>query len=294
MTDATFLSWLSCIDVTSKVVTGIAGLAVSFLLYRLNVTNHKRLLRQQQLEKELSLDIKMSTTISQRRPDLAAVVHVRIEIKNISKERWCIPAVYLSVRAVPKHASMVIESEFDDLPLCDPLPDGRNICDIPNLAFVPNTIKHLSPDEIEIVTCTLQVPAAFIDKHPVVALRSRIFAAGGRELGPRYLHGNCRDQWLKFVQSKGNLRNNYCFLERWPIDAPPPTGEATGIHPGRWYLVLPPEQPGQPGAADLENTKRFVSVLKTINRWHQYSTLNLSENLEAAASSSESLSLRAA
>ena len=178
---------------TSKVVTGIAGLAVSFLLYRLNVTNHKRLLRQQQLEKELSLDIKMSTTITQRRPDPAAVVHVRIEIKNISKERWCIPAVFLSVRAVPKHASMVIESEFDELPLCDPLPDGRNICDIPNLAFVPNTIKHLSPDEIEIVTCTLQVPAAFVDKHPVVALRSRIFAAGGRELGPRYLHGNSRD-----------------------------------------------------------------------------------------------------
>jgi hypothetical protein len=300
MNDATFLTWLNCIDVTSKVVTGLAGLAVSFLLYRLNVTNHKRLLRQQQLEKELSLDIKMSTDITQRRPDLAAVVHVRIEIKNISKERWCIPAVYLSVRAVPKDASMIIESEFDDLPLCDPLPDGRNICEIPNLAFVPNTIKHLSPDEIEIVTCTLQVPATFIEKHPVVALRSRIFAAGGRELGPRYLHGNCRDDWLKFVQSEGNIRNSYCFMERWPIGEPPPASEEpTGIHPGRWYLVQPPPQPGQQGAADLENTKRFVSVLKTINRWHQYSTINLSENLpsqnsDAAVGQSEPLALRAA
>jgi hypothetical protein len=295
MTDAVFKAWLECIDVTSKVVTGIAGLAVSFLLYRLNVINHKRLLRQQQLEKELSLDIKMSTTITQRKPDLATIVHVRIEIKNISKERWCIPAVFLSARAVPKQASMIIESEFDDLPLCDSLPDGRNICDIPNLAQVPNTIKHLSPDEIEIVTCTLQIPASFVEKHPVLALRSRIFAAGGRELGPRYLHGNCRDEWLRFIQSDGNVRNSYCFLERWPIGEPiSEIDSPTGIHPGRWYLVRPPQQGEQDRVADLENTLRFASVMKTINRWHQYSTLNLSEKMELAENLSEPLALRAA
>jgi hypothetical protein len=295
MIDSAFRMWLDCIDVTSKVVTGIAGLAVSFMLYRLNVVNHKSLRRQQQLEKELSLDLKMSTTITQRKPDLAMVVHVRIEIKNISKERWCIPAVFLSVRAVPKDASMVVESEFDSLPRCEPLPDGRNICEIPNLAFVPNTIKHLSPDEIEIVTCTLQVPASFVDKHPVVALRSRVFAAGGRELGPRYLSGNCRDQWLRFVQSEGNVRNGYCFLERWPIGEPPPEAlAAAGIHPGRWYLVRPQQQNGQQRAADVENTLRFAAVLKTINRWHQYATLNLSEKMEAVENLSEPISLRAA
>ena len=84
-------------------------------------------------------------------------------------------------------------------------------------------------------------------------------------------------------------------MERWPIDEPPPaTGEPTGIHPGRWYLVLPPEQTGQPGSADLENTKRFVSVLRTINRWQQYSTLNLSETIDATANLSEPIAARAA
>jgi hypothetical protein len=290
-------AWAQGLDIFSKVATGCAGVGISYLLYRLH---H----RQYQIEREQSLDIKMLTDLSTRGGGV--VVHVQVEIKNISKDRWCIPAVYLDAGVVPPNKSFVREDDFTALEPASVRTPG-------NLAFVRNSIKHLSPDEVETVTCTLQFPPEEVERHKVLMLRARIFGSDGTILGPLYQKGNMRNEWIGFAQDGDQKNTNFCFLRRReiePIEEPSesnpgtaaparPTGspsnsvlEELGTEeretfervagPGRWVILRPPENVEKLTAAteadlepDVSNTVRFARVLGTVNKWSQYKVVNL-------------------
>jgi len=271
------------VDVCARIITGVATAAISYLLFRLNKTNNERLRDVQELDrderrlrKELSLDIKMTVEVTTHSKG-GLVVAVCIQIRNISRERWCIPTVFLEARSFGDKASSVfVEDQFDELPRC--VGDGNHCFDraLPNLAHVRNSIKHLSPDEVENVVCSFRFDRDFVEKNPVIVLRARVFGAGDKELGPDYVIANMRNEWIRYIQSTDAKRLDFCFLERRPIsDEAGGCSDELGVEVGKWFLLKRSSKKDGALVADVENTKRFSGVLKTTCRWHQYATVNL-------------------
>ena len=273
------MTLVQTIDAITKIVTGIAGVTISYLLFRINSINQRRLTRQHHMERQLSLDIEMTTTLSRPNDQSYIILNIKIDTKNISKERWCIPAVFVSIRSLTSGTgpSIFVESDFQNLQPCNSVPGYESVDCIPNLARVSNSIKHLSPDEMETVTCTVLLSEAFVQAYPVIVVQSRIFAAGSRLLGPKFLKGNMRNEWIDFMQENDGDRNRYCFLERLPILDTGPSVASTDLilEPGKWCIVNNLRDDKGISVPDNEHTRRFKLILETVERWHRFSTLDL-------------------
>jgi hypothetical protein len=206
------------------------------------------------------------------------ILETRVEIKNNSRRTCCIPAVYVSARALSAGEKYSAETDFYNLPECGVMSD------INNVARIAGSIIQLAPDEIARFVRWDTLDQEFTDRFPVIVLNVEAFAAELKHLGewhyvrswwavagsrfgvPYYSQGKYRRAWLKFMESEAGIRHTYVVFSRWL----PSTEQAKApLRPFQRYLR------SSDGKPDLPNCKCFATVLSSVVRWSGHVTVVL-------------------
>ena len=204
------------------------------------------------------------------------ILEVRIGVKNNSRKTCCIPAVYVSARALSltgeKHR-FTGDTDFNELENCGKLSEIRNV------ARMENTVLQVAPDEIERFVRWDTLDAETVKSHPVIVVNVEAFSASADLIGERrykYKQGKYRLDWIRFMNENDRVRDTYVVFARCPVSDPKPEPP---LEPGRRYLR---QADGKP---DLENTEKFRKVLSTVVKWNRHTTVNLSPDPAAARQS---------
>jgi hypothetical protein len=231
---------------------------------------------------ELSLNRDIFTRCIRVRSNLAAsggklILETRVEIKNNSRRTCCIPAVYVSARALSA-GEYAAETDFYNLPECD------TMSEVTNVARIAGSIIQLAPDEIARFVRWNTLDQDFVDRFPVIVLNVEAFAAELKHLGewhygrpwwavvaswtgvPFSNQGKYRRGWLEFMESEAGVRNTYVVFSRW-LPSTEPRGDP--LRPFQRYLLSPDGKP------DLPNCNRFATVLSSVVRWSGHVTVIL-------------------
>jgi hypothetical protein len=216
---------------------------------------------------DLSLNINVLPTVLKIN-DQTSILETRIEITNNSRKTCCIPAVYVSARALVRsglEGDYLGESSFTKLEECEKLSE------ISNVALMEKTVIQLAPDEIERFVRWDTLDESFIERYPVVVVNVEVISVPSEFIGeqhyPKFKEGKYRRDWIQFMNEGGGKRHSNIIVGRLPLSD---TSENLSIKPGRRCLLLPSGEP------DIENTQKFSELLEPMFQWSRHVTVSLS------------------
>lgn len=212
----------------------------------------------------LNIDVRPSVLKINER---TSILETRIEVTNNSRKTCCIPAVYVSARALVRtglEGDYLGESDFANLYTCEKLSEIRNV------ARMENTVIQLAPDETERFVRWDTLDESFVGRYPVVVVNVEVITLPSEFIGerhfPKFEEGKYRRAWLDFMNSEDGVRHSYIILGRL---LPSQFSEQLPIEVGRRYLRKPDGKP------DVDNTQKFRRLLDSMVQWSRHVTVDL-------------------
>ena len=218
---------------------------------------------------ELSLNIGLKTDLFEVPSGLGnagkrVVIETRVDIKNNSRRACCIPAVYVSARALFAIPDDSGDLEYEGLPRCGKLSAVKNV------ARIHHSIIQLAPDETEQFVRWDTLDHDFLGQYPVIVVNAEVFAAEFEHLGqqhyPKPQQGPLFREWVTYMESDDGIRQRYVVFDRWS-----PNGGECPLRPFQRYL----RSPSAAGGPDLLNSEKFERVLSSVVRWSRHATVVL-------------------
>lgn len=205
------------------------------------------------------------------------VLETRVSVSNNGDQSACLPAIYVSARALVDRdalasgAARFYNNDVDALPSCGELSAPRNI------ARVENSIVQLAPGETAhfVRWDTFGVP--FTLEYPVIVVVVEVFGAPYGQLGfgtvPRPFKGPSRGAWLDYMNGKDRKdtrRHEKIVFKRASVALAAPDN----IEIGDRVLVDPATD-----EIDLDATHKFWDILLGIFQWSRQKTIPLDKYL---------------
>jgi hypothetical protein len=203
------------------------------------------------------------------------ILEIRVDIQNISRKNWFVPAAYISARpliskdrerglgttSIKLHKSG--EIDFKKLPEHDELR-------VRNLAAFENTMVKLSPDEAEILVGWYVLDDRFVEQVPVVVVNLEVFGASSDYLNTK----EHRNEFLRLIDADGGIRHSYIMFGRWSVL------DEDKRRAGKYYMIRPPmgEQHSDSGVSydpRDERTGEYQEFLESMAGWSRQSVVSL-------------------
>lgn len=217
-------------------------------------------LKEAKARAEISLNCEMAVS---RIPTSSGVaVETRVSVKNNGRHTVCIPAAYISARALAPTSGQAIFNftQMDPLPLT-----FGSLAKTVNAAWIPDSLSmfQIAPDEVETLFRWDLVEVEGDQAPSVIVLNAEVCAASAELLGIHYAEqgetGGFREDWLSYMASSGgNEHNLFSRATREQLKAFSPHPIKTG---DRILLKVGSSEP------DIEATQRFHRLLKTVAQW---------------------------
>ncbi len=224
--------------------------------------------RTARTEVSLNIDVHVRVFATKRLPieeSRTIVFETRVDIKNNSRQVYCVPAVYISARALihTTQETYDAETDFTHLPKC-----GR-LSNITNVARIERSIVQLAPDEVERFVRWDTLDEHFQEEYPVVVVNIEAFGCSAKLLGefhaPKYKVQAQRADWLRFMEQDGGVRHRYVVFDRWNGA----NQSLSKLRSNARYLKL------TDGTPDISACQHFDSVLQGIVQWTRHTTVDL-------------------
>jgi hypothetical protein len=200
------------------------------------------------------------------------VLEVIVEVRNMSRDTWCVPLCYVSARPLlevecpSERASAITDrtrtrTRFDDLDELLPLSTQYNC------ALLPESIIQVAPDEVETFVRWEVLSETDVHRYPVLVVNCELFGASGQLLGemhiPKHNLGPFRNKWLDLVNVDGFGRD-YILVRRWARGSAPSDFKERARH-----IV------GRDGTVDLVRSRDLKQVLESIVQWTRHVTVDI-------------------
>lgn len=255
------------IELTTTLITLTASIIGATIALFLNRRIRTYQLLESGARADLSLNINVLPSVLTINEN-TSILETRIEIQNNSRKKCCIPAVYVSARALVKKGlekDYLGESDFDKLYECGELSRIRNV------AGMESTVIQLAPDEIERFVRWDTLDKSFLDQYPVVVVNVEVISVPSELIGedhfPKFKQGKYRLEWLGFMNENGGARHTYIITSRW---RPSESNINVPIKAGNRYLRLP-----ETFEPDIPNTQKFKPLLEQMVQWSRHVTVDL-------------------
>lgn len=206
------------------------------------------------------------------------VLETRIQIQNNGRETVCVPAVYVSARALvneeiaDQSENKFYQSQFEALPSCGELTELKNV------ARFGDSIIQVAPGEIEHFVRWDLLGSNFAEQYPVLIFNIEAFGAAQDLLGfgrnlPSGL-GPYRRDWLKFMAENHHRHEAKLFdrcEEGFIVEGKSFGSDHSAIFDANDRVLLDCEN----GKIDEINSAKFQSVLRTVVQWSRQQTIVL-------------------
>lgn len=186
------------------------------------------------------------------------VLETRVTLTNVGRDPRCIPAVYISARAMTEShkeddalSARFYEVDFNKLPRCGDLSVPRNT------ARIADAMSHIGPDERETLVRYDLLNSEFLEKYPVLVVAVDAFTSATTEIGTSddNTFGPLRNAWLDFMN--GQNRDDFARHEMIVLGRTRIALNDIGVKAGERVLLQPD------GNVDMAHTKKFLPVLRS-------------------------------
>lgn len=245
----------------------LVGAVIGFFLLR-KYRLQQLALEAQQHRSELALNVKVTPRVFEQGGEW--FLEANVEVSNASSKTWCVPAVYVSARAlVDKQGTADYQgkTDFDDLPECPPLSTPLN------RGYLPDSIFQIAPGETELFVRWDKLDREFVQRFPVVVISAEVFGADGELLGERHFptltRGKYRRPWLEHMAARAKRGDFSVMLARWRTlghEASDP------FVAGTRYIQVAEDGKQVP---DLEASRDLRRVLDTVVQWSRQTTVDV-------------------
>lgn len=251
-------------------ILSLVGVAIGFFILRRYRLQQLQLAAQQYLS-ELALNVKITPRVFAQCGYW--FLELNVEVSNPSNKTWCIPAVYVSARALVDKNRIEDQdgmedykgtTNFDDLPECQALSTPLN------RGYLPDSIFQVGPGETEQFVRWDRLDRRFVERFPVVVVSAEVFGAEVDLLGERHTpavtRGRYRTRWLEFMTNR--VERGDCSI----VFARCPPGCKEPLNAGERYIQV--SQDGKQ-TYDLESSREFRDILDTVVQWSRQATVDI-------------------
>jgi hypothetical protein len=248
-------------SVLSDAVTALS-LLVAASLFAFDLKLRRYEVRERASRAQASINVSVDERLVPTRSG-QLVLEVSVSLRNVGERSWCVPAVYVSGRALAIGQDSHALGGFEGLPPAGPLSIPRNV------ARLESSIIQVGPGEEESFCRWDLLEAGFTREYPAIVLRVEVFSAASELLGvderdtPR---SDFRGEWLRFMNGESGedlSRHKKMIIDRAPTDT-------QDVRAGQRVLLLPDSD-----AVDYDGSRRFRRVLDSVVQWSRQKTVVL-------------------
>jgi hypothetical protein len=225
------------------------------------------------------------------------IVETNVAVENSGRDTVCIPAVYVSARALMDPTRLgsdgagFYHSDFESLPECGDLSIPQNV------AALPSSIIQVAPGEVEHCVRWDWLGQSFVERYPVLVVNVEVFGASCQLLGHWTKggegEGGLRRPWLNYMRDKANANDTFhktiLFTRASPaLEFEHGPGKLDKVWEERALerrrrVLLGPTSPGTKNKVDVTHSKAFGDLLDSVVQWSRQKTVVLSTEIKKAA-----------